>query len=179
MIPRIVPTLAALVVLSAQALAQGTSPRGFAPGYTDIGVTVGLGNIGNAGLSFGGRFERALKQLPDLGDGTLGIQLSADYWSYGERFASVDYDFTYIAFGGTANYHFKTQNRKVDPFVGAGLGFSSASTKYTGSYSSGIYFVGRAGLRYFLKEKMALYADAGAGAAALNVGLTFGVAPAR
>ncbi|MGH7696545.1 MAG: hypothetical protein ACRENH_16275 [Gemmatimonadaceae bacterium] len=44
---------------------------------------------------------------------------------------------------------------------------------YGGSYDSGIYVVGRLGMRYFMSDKMALYGDVGAGAAALNVGLTF------
>ena len=42
-------------------------------------------------------------------------------------------------------------------------------------YSSGIYFIGRVGARYFFAPKMALYADAGAGGAAFNVGLMFKV----
>jgi hypothetical protein len=39
--------------------------------------------------------------------------------------------------------------------------------------NSALYFIGRAGIRYFYKPNMALYADAGAGAATLNVGVTF------
>jgi hypothetical protein len=40
-------------------------------------------------------------------------------------------------------------------------------------YSSGVYFVGRAGVRYFFSPAMAFYADAGAGASTFNVGVTF------
>jgi outer membrane protein W len=76
----------------------------------------------------------------------------------------------------TANYHFNVKsNPKVDPFVGLGLGNSSVSTDYTGGYSSGVYFIGRAGIRYFYKPRLALYADVGAGAATLNAGVTFGL----
>ncbi len=171
--------LVGAAVLALSTVPVGAQGKGFQPGYTDLGATIGLGNVGGA-LALGGRFETAVKKLPDLGDGTLGFSGSVDYWNYNERFLTVGYDFTYIAFGGTANYHFKVQNTKIDPFLGAGLGFSTVSTDFTGAYSSGIYFIGRAGIRYFLKEKLALYADAGAsGAAALNVGLVFGLKPAK
>jgi hypothetical protein len=36
-----------------------------------------------------------------------------------------------------------------------------------------IYFIVRAGGRYFLSDKTAIYGDVGAGASALNIGLTF------
>jgi hypothetical protein len=42
-----------------------------------------------------------------------------------------------------------------------------------GDFSSGIYFIGKAGARYFFNPKMAAYGDVGAGAATLNLGLMF------
>lgn len=148
----------------------------FREGYMDIGPTVGFGGIGSAGLAFGGRFERGIKRLPDLGDGTLGIEASLDYWSYNAGFSGIDYSWRYINIGVTGNYHINIKsNPKIDPFFGLGLGNSSVSTKFSGDYSSGIYFIGRAGVRYFPKEHLALYADAGAGASTLNVGVMFGI----
>jgi hypothetical protein len=173
-------TATAILASSVSAAAQSSGQRIIKPGYTDLGPTVGLGGIGSAGLAFGGRFERAIKQLPDMGDGVLGIQASVDVWSYGDQFGAIDYDFRYIAFGVTANYHFNVKsNPKIDPFLGLGLGNSAVSTEFTGDYSSGIYFVGRAGVRYFYKPNLALYADAGAGAATLNVGATFRLSPGK
>jgi hypothetical protein len=154
----------------------GSRVAGFGLGYTDLGPTVGLGGIGSAGLAFGGRFERALKALPSLGDGILSFQLSADYYHYSADFLAVDYGFTYIPIGATANYHIKVNNKKFDPFVGAGLGYSIVSTKYTGNFGSGIYFIGRGGLRYYMSPGLALYGDVGAGAATLNLGLMFRMA---
>lgn len=163
--------------LGAQGAGAGTSPRHFTSGYTDVGPTIGLGGIGEAGMAIGGRFERAVKQLPDLGNGVLGIQASVDFWNYNNRYVGVDYDFRYINIGVTANYHFNVAgNPKIDPFLGLGLGNSSVSTDWAGDYSSGIYFIGRAGIRYFYKPRLALYADAGAGASTLNLGVTFGLA---
>jgi len=163
------------LVLVATATAAGQE-RGFGRGYTDLGPIVGLGGIGSAGLAFGGRFERAIKTLPNLGNGTLGIQIGLDYYNYDATFAAVDYGFSYIPIGATANYHIKVKDTKWDPFFGLGLGYSIVSTSYAGSYSSGIYFVGRAGLRYFMSNGLALYGDVGAGAATINAGLMFRMA---
>ncbi len=144
-------------------------------GYTDVGGVIGLGGLGGANLSFGGRFERVFKKLPNLGDGLLGIGVSADVYSWSAGAA----DYRYIPVGATANYHFKLDPKnKLDAFVGLGLGFQSVSCSYNGSgnlcggYGSAVYFIGRAGGRYFLKPNLAAYADVGAGAATLNVGLT-------
>lgn len=160
----------------AAAQAKGAASSTFAPGYMDLGPTVGLGGIGEAGIAFGGRFERAIKRLPDLGNGTIGIQASVDIWNYNNRYVGTDYDFRYLNIGVTANYHFDVKgNPKLDPFLGLGLGNSSVSTDFAGDYSSGIYFIGRAGLRYFVKPRLALYGDVGAGASTLNLGVTFGL----
>ena len=164
-----------LFAATAQAQSSSTSSM-FKVGSTDIGPTVGLGGTGEAGLAIGGRFERGIKQLPDLGNGVIGIQASVDVWSYSNRFVGTDYDFRYIHVGVTANYHFQVPNQpKIDPFLGLGLGNSSVSTDFAGDYSSGLYFIGRAGVRYYYKPRLALYADAGAGASTLNLGVMFGL----
>jgi hypothetical protein len=163
------------VLASVAASAQTKAPtaRAFGVGQTDIGPVVGLGGIGAASFAIGGRFERGIRTLPSLNDGVLGIGVSADWYHYSESFIGTDYDFTYIPVAATANYHFNLENKKLDPFVGLGLGYLIVNTPYGGSYSSGIYAVGRLGMRYFMSPKMALYGDVGAGAAALNVGVMF------
>jgi hypothetical protein len=169
---------ACLALAAVPAAAQMKGAANFSMGYTDIGPVVGLGGIGSASASFGGRFEHAIKPLPDLGNGTLGIEAAFDYYSYSAGFFSLKY----IPIGVTANYHFKLDEPKIDPFIGAGLGYSVATCSYSGSvnsgcgsYGSALYFIGRVGARYFFAPKMSLYADAGAGGAALNVGLMFKV----
>ena len=148
----------------------------FKVGSMDIGPTIGIGGIGEAGLAFGGRFERGIKALPDLGNGTLAIQASVDIWNYNNAFVSDRFDVRYLNIGVTANYHFQVQgNPKIDPFVGLGLGNSSVSTDYTGDISSGLYFIGRAGVRYYYKPKLAFYGDLGAGASTINLGVMFGL----
>jgi hypothetical protein len=163
----------------AAAQAKGGTPI-FNTGYTDIGAVVGLGGLNGASASFGGRFEHAIKPLPDLGNGMLGIQVAAGYYSWSANFVGYGWSYKYIPIGVTANYHFKLDEPKIDPFVGAGLGYNVVSCDGTGAfgsvscgYSSGIYFIGRAGARYFFSPKMALYGDVGAGGATLNVGVMF------
>lgn len=163
--------VAGVALIAAQSQQAGAQ---VAIGYTDVGAVVGLGGIGSASVAFGGRFERVFKKLPDLGDGLLGIGVSADIYSYDYGPGTL----RYIPFGATANYHFKLDPKnKLDAFLGAGLGFRSISCTGPavgcGAFGSGVYFIGRAGGRYFLKPNLALYADAGAGAAAVSVGVTF------
>ncbi len=171
-----VATIASLV-MAGVTQAQG----GVGVGYSDIGAVVGLGGINGASLAFGGRFEKVIKPLPDLGDGTLGIQVGADWYSWDWGYIGGSSSVSVIPIGVTANYHFKMENKKIDPFIGAGLGYQiyNATCVYQGvdycanAWSSGIYFITKAGIRYFLNSGMALYADAGVGGATLDVGLTW------
>jgi hypothetical protein len=170
---RIIAVSAALLLtLSSTARAQG-----FGVGYTDIGPVLGLGGIGDASVSFGGRFERGIKALPDMGNGVLGIEASVDWWRYT---FFLNENISYIAIAGTLNYHFHVEGGKWDPFLGLGLGSFIVSAPDCGpvdcSYNSGLYFVGRAGVRYFFAPAMALYADGGTGASTINVGVMFKLA---
>jgi hypothetical protein len=169
-------TLLGATVASAQkSAAGGRGSAAFPVGYTDIGPTIGLGGIGSAGIAVGGRFEHGFRAMPEFNNGTLSFELSIDWYHYSNSYAGIDYGFTYIPIGGTVNYHFPLTDQRWDPFVGLGLGYESVSTKYGGSYSSGLYFIGRAGMRYRWKPNMSFYGDLGAGAATLNVGIMFGM----
>lgn len=165
----------AILTISSQARAQGGAPPAAGAinlGYSDIAAVIGLGGIGEASIALGGRYEKIIKALPDMGDGLLGIRAGVDWYS----FSVSGYSWSYIPVSASANYHFKMQNTKFDPFVGAGLGFYIVSepSGFTGAgYNSGVYFIGVIGMRYFLSQNMAFYADAGAGAGSLHVGLSW------
>lgn len=169
-----------LVILAVSLLAIGSATQasaqdgGFALGHTDAGPVLGLGGLGGADFAIGGRYEVAVKELPNLGNGTLGIQGAVDYYNANYNFLGND-SFTYIPISVVANYHFRLKNRKLDPFLGLGLGYLYARYDcgaFCGSASTGgVYLVGRLGMRYFTSPRMAFYADAGAGAASLGVGL--------
>jgi hypothetical protein len=168
-------TLVATGAQVALAQAKGGAPI-FGMGYTDIGAVIGLGGVGSASASFGGRVEHAIKALPDLGNGMLGIQAAFDYYSWSGGTGLGEYSWKYIPIGVTANYHFKLSEPKLDPFVGLGLGYQIITCDAPGlpsgyCSSSAVYFIGRAGARYFFSPKLAAYGDVGAGGATLNVGL--------
>ena len=171
----------AITCLAATAQIAAAQAKGapiFASGYTDIGGVIGLGGIGSASASFGGRMEHAIKPLPELGNGMLGIQAAFDYYSWSGGAGLGAYSWKYIPIGVTANYHFKLDEPKLDPFVGLGLGYQIITCDapgLPGNYcsNSAVYFIGRAGARYFFSPKMAVYGDVGAGGATLNVGVMF------
>lgn len=171
-IVRLAFTLAVVLALPLGAAAQD----GFTSTHRDVGPVIGLGGLDGASLSFGGRFEAAVKELPDLGGGILGIQGGVQYYSTDFGFAGGS-NWTYLPITVLGNYHFNVSNKKFDPFVGAGLGYLYTSYDCgfgaCGGSAGGIYFVGRAGLRYFMSDTRAVYVDAGAGAGSLNVGLMF------
>jgi hypothetical protein len=146
----------------------------FRPGYDDIGPTLGLGSVGSASAAFGVRFEHGIKRLPSLGNGTLGFEVSADFYSW----RGNGYRWRYTPLGATANYHFNLENTHFDPFIGLGLGYEIIGCDYPGiginaCRNSYLYVIGRAGARYFFTPSTALYGDVGAGGATLNLGVTF------
>ena len=85
----------------------------------------------------------------------------------------------------TVNYHYPLDDKKLDPFFGAGLGYEhfsigGPSCVFGGidicdnaGYNSGVYFVLHGGIRYFWRPKMALYADVGSGTGSLHLGIMF------
>ncbi len=169
---KLVGTFATLALLAVAA--ASTAQAQISKGYSDVGFVLGFGNLNGANIAFGGRYENIFKKLPDLGNGLLGIEVSADVYSYSPPRGNV----RYIPVGVTANYHFPIDpSNKLDLFLGAGLGFRSISCSNFGvndcGYNSGLYVIGRAGGRYFFSPRTSLYADLGAGAATINVGLTF------
>jgi hypothetical protein len=156
-------------------LALGSAPaaaQGFGLGTLDVGPTIGLGGISGADFAFGGRIEKGIKALPDLGDGLLGIAGFVNYYNFD---CGVFDCGSIIFFGATANYHFKITNTKWDPFVGIGLGYNMWSEPegvFDAGYG-GIELAANAGVRYYFSDKLAGYADVATGAAALNVGVMF------
>jgi len=179
-VSKLLSVVACVALVAQSASAQGREAPDFHVGYTDIGPVLGLGSVGGANMAIGGRFEHALQNLPSMGNGILGIEVGADYYSWSYAAFAYSWSVKYLPIGVTANYHFRVTEPKLDPFVGLGLGYDVVSCSFSGpsnangcGYDSGIYLIARGGLRYFLSPGMALYGDVGAGAATLNVGLTF------
>ncbi|MEK6572112.1 MAG: hypothetical protein AABZ61_12120 [Bacteroidota bacterium] len=156
-----------------------TSYGQFKNGQTYAGPYLGLSFLGST-AQIGGNVEYAVEE--DIGVGGL-----VRYWSYSESFYWGKFSYSNILLAGQANYHFKTNNKKFDPFVGVDVGYDiqSASTEtlvgYFGTYgvsASGGGFIGsvHGGLRYFYKPNLAFVARVGYGTysyGALDVGVDF------
>jgi hypothetical protein len=113
-----------------------------------------------------------------LANGILGIQATFDYYSWSGGVGSAGYSWKYIPIGVTANYHFKLDERKsIRSSVLVSAIRSSRATLRAfptdTARTARIYFIGRAGARYFFSPKMAAYGDVGAGGATLNLGIMF------
>ena len=124
-VPRL---LLALTCIASSAHGRGCTGKGEEHRSSDWATPMSvasleLGGVGSASASFGGRFEHAIKALPDLGNGMLGIQAAFDYYSWSGGTGLGTYSWKYIPIGVTANYHFKISEPKLDPFVGLGLGY--------------------------------------------------------
>ncbi len=158
----------AIAALIAAPVQQARAQMG--AGYTDVGVTLGFGTFTGSGLPIGGRFEKILQTLPSLGNGLLGVGVGVDHYGFNHDGGDVGY----TNLGATANYHFKLDDTRFDLFAGAGLGLHMVNCgKDNCGYSSGLFPITRLGGRYFMQSNIALYGDAGYGAAALNLGVTF------
>ena len=183
---RLAVLLAFVCALSvAGASVASAQSDGFKATTTDVGPVIGFGGLAGAGVGFGGRFEKGFKDLPDAHMGKLGIGVSFDYWTFNTSFFSSGFDYKVIPIAVTVNYHLGLDNKKIDPFFGAGFGYehfsvSGPSCIFAGvdycsnaGYSNGGYFVGHVGIRYYWQPKLALYADAGSGTGNVHVGIMF------
>src|SRR5471032_1182685 len=97
---------ALILIMSSMAQAQPrssttSSDESFSPGYMDVGPVVGIGGIGDASLSIGGRFEYGILRFSDLGNGVLSFAGAVDHYSYSS------FGFSTTPIGATLNYHFK------------------------------------------------------------------------
>jgi hypothetical protein len=168
------------LVLSAASVARAQD-RAFDVGSTYVGPVIGFGSLGGASVAFGGRIEHGFWKVPSLGDGVIGIMASVDWYHWDCGVGGVDCGVTWIPIGVTGNYHFKINSEKFDAYIGAGLGYYITSCSGAGGCGglTSVYFIGRAGGRYNFTPNLGLYADVGAGAAAINVGIMFNIGSKR
>ncbi|MGH7581622.1 MAG: outer membrane beta-barrel protein [Gemmatimonadales bacterium] len=149
--------------------------QAFQAGTNYIGPSISLSTYGST-AAFGGNFEHAINDK-------WGWGVSVGYFSYGD----ADFSYKFIPIGATANYHFVVQgNEKIDPFVGGGLGYWIVSTSHKGSCvefgvdfcpdasrSSGLFPIVIGGVRYWVKDNLALVGRLGYGLGYLSVGVDF------
>lgn len=170
-----------ILVVFLSSFVFSTALSQFEPGKSYGGVSLGYSFLGSV-PSYGLNYEYGVKT--DFG--LLGIGGIFRYWSYSENYGSWGkWSYSDIAIGAQGNYHFKLDNKKIDPFVGVVLAYDAGSVDFESnvpgySYSwsepthGGIYFEGQAGCRYFIKENIAISARIGAGSSsygAFEIGL--------
>lgn len=153
---------------------------GFEPGHLFVGPRTWLGINGTA--SIGGQAEIAVSKPGQYGPGVLAVGASADVYHYSESYAFVDWSMTVVPIGGYVNYHVPLSDKRIDPYVGAGLGFAMVSASVRSSlddYSassgraSGVFSFGQVGARYFFKPNLAVQAQTGWGFGGMSLGVTW------
>jgi hypothetical protein len=155
-----------------------------------VGPSLGFSFLGSV-PQFGANCEYGIQQ-------NIGVGGLIRYWRYSNEFTysppvgtevePLNYSFKYsnILIAGLANYHFKINVDKLDPFVGVIIGYDIQSASWEGSvevpedfrHVSVGGFVGTAygAVRYFLRDNIALVARLGYGSfsyGALEVGVDF------
>ncbi|MEX0602301.1 MAG: hypothetical protein WD295_03100 [Bacteroidota bacterium] len=166
-----------MVVVLALAL-PGLSLAQFEAGKSMAGPSLGLSFLGSS-VQFGLNYEYGMK----MDFGMVGIGGLFRYWSYSETYFGGGWKYTDVLIGAQANYHFKMENDKLDPWAGLVLAYDVGSVSWEGQdygYSSpthgGMFLGGHAGGRYWFSPTMAVTARFGFGTlgySALDLGVDF------
>lgn len=137
-------------------------------------VNAGLGIGGGFGIPIGVSYEHGFTDRISGGAylGYAGKSESLGDWG--------KWKYTYVLAAARASYHFKVNDEKFDPYLGAILGYNIASVKWKGeeaapaSSSAGeVIFGGHIGARYWLAEKVGIFGELGYGVGVLNLGVAF------
>jgi hypothetical protein len=153
----------------------------FEVGRWYAGPRVWVGNL-NGAVAIGGQVEKGFTKPGQYGPGIIGGGLGLDWysWSYDYPLGLGSYKYSVIPFQVFSNYHFViASNKKFDPYVGLAFVYSVVSASWSGGNDPGnadanyTNFAGQAGLRYFLKDNVALQGQIGFGYGTLGLGATW------
>lgn len=160
---------------------QPAATSDFVPGPFYAGPRVWIGNL-NGAVAIGGQVEKGFTQPGAYGPGIIGGGVGIDWysWSYDYPLGLGEYKYSVIPLQVIGNYHFVIANqKKLDPYVGLAFVYSIVSASWSGGIDPGTAdanytdFAGQAGLRYFLKENIALQGQIGFGYGTLGLGATW------
>jgi Outer membrane protein beta-barrel domain len=111
-------------------------------------------------IGFGANYEYAIEE-------NMGIGGILRYWGGGFSSGGIDVDWTVIMPQAIFNYHFQPRE-KVDPYVGARLGFAIYNSTWTSadrqlehysdSQSGGLFLTAAGGARYFFTPQISGHA---------------------
>ncbi len=142
-----------------------TSFKGFSQAYKQgdnlLNATIGFGN-GFGSLDLGASFEHGFTD-------NISAGASFDYLGLGTGYGGSG-GLLYIAARGSFHAgELLNAGDKLDPYIGAGLGYLSWPGSIYGS--SGIFFQGHLGARYWFSDNLGGVVEVGAGAAPIKLGL--------
>ena len=142
--------------------------RFFVPGDWYLSPRVWLGGVEEGATAYGATIERAISDPDSDEDGVWALGASFDYYQY--NVASV-VDVSVMPIGAVVSYHVALENPRIDPYVGAGLGYFivSASGGGYGARASTVFFQSQLGARYFLTDAAAIGAHIGTGIGSLAI----------
>jgi hypothetical protein len=139
-----------------------------------VGVGAGYGIGANATVDYG---------VSDLI--SVGIIGAVSSYSYGYGLLGSNFRLTYIGVGGRGAVHFGKylkeigiNEEKLDPYIGGvgGVRLARYSSDYSSFYTEANVrpmIGGFLGARYYFKEKMAVYAEAGTPYSSLGISIKF------
>ncbi|MGF1924709.1 MAG: hypothetical protein ACQUHE_11065 [Bacteroidia bacterium] len=137
-----------------------------------LNIGIGVNSFYDGGIPLGASYEKGITD--DISVGVNADYLSNDYLSF---------KFTAIYVGVRASYHFnnllKIEKDNIDLYGGPTLGYRSFSWKDAAqnlgdNYGSGIYLGAYIGGKYYLNDKLGLFAELGSiGSTNARIGLAF------
>ena len=146
----------------------------FDPGFWYAGPRIWLGVYGT--IAIGGQVELAYSEPGQYGPGIVGIGAGVDYYSYDYGSGAFGGSYTVIPISAFANYHFVLENnRRIDPYVGLGLGYYLVSASGSGqtARAGAVFLALQLGGRYFMTPRLAAQAHAGVGVGNISLGLAY------
>lgn len=151
--------------------APSPESRKFVAGDWYVSPRVWISGVEEGATAYGASIERAITTTEDEGDGVWAVGVSFDRYTY--TYASV-VDVSIIPIGALVAYHFSMENTRLDPYVGAGLGYYivSMSADETSVRGSTTFFQSQLGMRYFVTEAFSLGAHVGTGIGSVAFGAT-------
>lgn len=177
-----------LAMLALCACATAAAKSGYDPSMKVAQFGIGLGGLGgfygssnlpvlSAGMDFG------IDKMFSAG-GRIGYTSSSFESPYfiGITRSLYRWKYTYITIAGRGSYHYPIENKNLDLYGGADLGYNIVSAKYDGDSSGRVFASGASGSymffgvhvggRYYFSENFAAFGELGYGYGILNVGIS-------
>ena len=145
--------------------------RYFNAGDWYVAPRVWLAGVDGGAVALGASIEKAITDPQGDDDGLWSVGVDFDYYTY--KYAGL-VNLSVLPIGTVLNYHFALENARIDPYIGAGLGYSVVTVSGGGASvrQSGAFFQSQLGVRYFVTDATAIGAHVGTGIGNIAVSLT-------